>query len=143
MSITYVTDNFSWQEFACHSGEAVPDAWKANVRALCETVLEPIRARFGAPLVVISGWRSKTWNDRVGGAKGSQHLTGRAADVRPVSLANVPALMTLVEEMIRNGQLPRLGGFGVYRGWIHCDTRPRIGDHVARWQGKGVGSEAE
>lgn len=51
-----------------------------NLRALCQTTLEPIRRRFGV-LRVTSGYRSKPLNDAVGGVRDSQHLYGQAADI--------------------------------------------------------------
>lgn len=43
-------------------------------------LLETVRIHLGVPVVVSSGYRSKEVNDAVGGAVGSQHLTGQAAD---------------------------------------------------------------
>jgi zinc D-Ala-D-Ala carboxypeptidase len=52
-----------------------------NARALCEQVLEPVRAHFGAVLVVHCGQRSDQHNAAVGGKAQSWHLFrgGRAA----------------------------------------------------------------
>lgn len=46
---------------------------------LCETILEPIRERWG-PVTVTSGFRCLALNGIVGGSKGSQHVKGEAAD---------------------------------------------------------------
>lgn len=54
----------------------------ANLRNLCEQVLEPLRAYVGQPIVIASGYRSAELNKAVGGAMASQHLTGEAADIR-------------------------------------------------------------
>jgi len=141
LSIAYVTEHFSWAEFDCSDGTEPPLEVQPNIRALCTSVLEPIRKRWGQPLIITSGYRSEAWNTRVGGAKQSRHMTGEAADVRPIKLARVQDLRLLVEDMIRDGDLPDLGGIGVYRGWIHVDIRRKQGQHVARWAGRGVGSE--
>jgi hypothetical protein len=52
-----------------------------NARALCERVLERVRARFGKPVVVHCGMRSVQHNKAVGGKAQSWHLFegGRAA----------------------------------------------------------------
>ena len=145
MSITHVTPNFSWQEFHCHSGAEVPVEAQPHVRRLCTNVLELVRERFGGPLIVVSGWRSAWHNKAVGGAEQSRHMVGDAADVRTVELAALPRLRSVVEAMLLEGALPALGGIGVYPGWIHMDARPRPSDnpsHVARWFGRGMGSEA-
>lgn len=65
----------------------------AALRALCLNVLEPIRNQFGAPVTVSSGYRSLKVNQKVGGASGSQHLKGEAADINvwgmdPIELYN-------------------------------------------------------
>lgn len=48
--------------------------------ALCSTILEPIRARFG-PVRVNSGFRGPAVNAAVGGSATSQHSKGEAADI--------------------------------------------------------------
>lgn len=57
-----------------------PEAAVERLRKLCQHVLEPLRMRFGV-LKVTSGYRCRTLNDAVGGAKGSQHTRGEAADI--------------------------------------------------------------
>ena len=54
----------------------------ANLRNLCEQVLEPLRAFARQPIIISSGYRSPALNRAVGGAKNSQHLTGEAVDIR-------------------------------------------------------------
>jgi uncharacterized protein YcbK (DUF882 family) len=144
VSLAFITPNFSWQEFACHDGTEVPDAVRPNVRRLCTSVLEPLRTRWGGPIVVISGYRTRSYNASVGGARLSRHCDGEAADIRPVSLARVVDLRTLVEDMIRDGDLPELGGVGTYKGWVHVDVRARPPGnprHIAYWSGTGIGAE--
>lgn len=43
-------------------------------------LLEAVRLRLGAPVIVSSGYRSPALNKAVGGQINSQHLQGRAAD---------------------------------------------------------------
>lgn len=51
-----------------------------NLRDLCINVLQPIRDKFNKALTISSGFRCKELNDKVGGARTSQHLIGQAAD---------------------------------------------------------------
>lgn len=51
----------------------------ANLRVLCAT-LEEVRELLGVPLLISSGYRSPALNKAVGGAKGSAHMLGLAAD---------------------------------------------------------------
>lgn len=142
MSLTFITDNFSWQEFACHDGTDVPADLQPNTRRLCEAVLEPLRAKWGAPIIIVSGYRTETYNAGVGGAMFSQHVEGAAADIRPVSLRDLPRLRAMVEQMLAAGELPAVGGYGHYPSWLHLDVRDRGPDnHLAQWSGNKVGSE--
>jgi hypothetical protein len=52
-----------------------------NIKVLCEKVLEPIRAHFGHPINISSGYRSKTLNHYIGGSLKSQHVEGKAVDL--------------------------------------------------------------
>ena len=61
------------------SNEPTP-AHLENIKVLCERILEPIRAKYG-PIVISSGYRSKTLNHYIGGALKSQHLEGKAVDI--------------------------------------------------------------
>lgn len=57
-----------------------PEAIK-NLTQLVEKVLDPVREQFGAPIIVTSGYRSPQLNQKVGGAKKSYHMQGRAVDL--------------------------------------------------------------
>ena len=59
------------------------DKYKQNAIRLCEEVLEPLRAKFGA-LKITSGYRTRQLNKAVKGAANSKHLTGEAADIYPL-----------------------------------------------------------
>lgn len=52
-----------------------------NLRRLCLTVLEPLRAELGKPIRISSGLRKDAVNRAAGGANGSEHKDGRAADI--------------------------------------------------------------
>ena len=57
---------------------------RANLAALVENVLDPLREAYGKPIVVTSGYRCEKLNRAVGGAASSQHVKGQAADIRSV-----------------------------------------------------------
>ena len=57
----------------------------ANLTALVNNILDPLREAWGAPIVVTSGYRCVRLNAAVGGVKTSQHTLGQAADIRTVS----------------------------------------------------------
>jgi hypothetical protein len=60
-----------------------------NLRQLCRSVLEPIRAHFGKPVRVSSGYRSLQLNRAIGGSKTSQHCYGQAADISIAGVDNL------------------------------------------------------
>lgn len=63
-----------------------PDAKaKAALSALVANVLDPLREKYGKPIVVTSGYRCPKLNKAVGGASRSQHTKGEATDIRCVS----------------------------------------------------------
>lgn len=58
---------------------------KACLTALVANLLDPLRERWGSPLIVTSGYRCAKLNRAVGGAARSQHTKGQAADLRTMS----------------------------------------------------------
>jgi len=99
--------NFSRSEFDCpHCGVLVIDPDLV-------LVLQRMRTRVGRPLRVVSGFRCKVQNRRVGGIETSQHLRGRAADV--------PGDYGTVAQWIAAGAI----GLGMRGGRvIHVDITP-------------------
>jgi hypothetical protein len=63
-----------------------PDASaRVALTALVSNLLDPLREKWGAPIIVTSGYRSAKLNKAVGGAARSQHCKGQAVDIRTVS----------------------------------------------------------
>ena len=52
-----------------------------NIETLVAKVLDPAREKYGKPIYINSGYRCPELNRKVGGAKRSYHLQGRAADL--------------------------------------------------------------
>ena len=53
-----------------------------KLKELCTKILQPIRDKYGHPIIVTSGYRCKKVNEAVGGAKNSQHMFAEAADIK-------------------------------------------------------------
>ena len=115
-----LTVNFSLEEFACHDGTPVPPELIQTVKKLAEN-LEIIRKEVGKPLKILSGYRTPAWNKRVEGAKSSNHMLGRAADI---TVEGIPpkAIADTIERLIKEGKLPP-SGLGRYKGFTHYDIR--------------------
>lgn len=120
-----ISKNFSFNEFQCKDGSETPELVKANIRVLVNTILQPLRDHYGVPITILSGYRSAAYNRQIGGARNSQHMTGKAADIK---IAGKPAngIADTIEEMFN----PR--GLGLYRSFVHVDIRS---GRRARWNG--------
>ena len=83
--------------------------------------LEKLRALIGdRPITIISGYRSRSTNTAVRGAKLSQHVMGRAVDI-PFGVATVQQAMT--------AGFKGIGSRGVWA--VHVDVRPS--SRVVTW----------
>lgn len=60
-------------------------AVRANLVALIETLLDPLREAWKSPIKVTSGYRCGVLNRAVGGSSTSAHLYGCAADIVPIN----------------------------------------------------------
>ena len=76
-----IQENFNLDEFKCRDGTEVPEEYMDNVRLLAEN-LQILRDYIGRPIKIISGYRSPDYNKRIGGARRSQHMTAKAADIK-------------------------------------------------------------
>ena len=118
---------FKVREFRCRDGSDV-----VMIDQTLVVLLQCIREHFGKPVTITSGYRTAAHNTAVGGAKSSQHLLGRAADIR-VQGVSVEDVAAYAESL-----MPDWGGVGRYpvkagraTGWVHVDTRAE----KARWRG--------
>lgn len=116
----YLSPNFREAEFACnHCGRLHEN----GVPSALLDILEDVRAHFGKPVNINSGYRCPTHNANVGGAKNSMHMLGIAADfwIKGVDPADAYAYLDPIVT----------GGLGKYNTFTHVDVR----DYKARWQG--------
>ena len=58
------------------------DAATGHLKALCLAVLDPLREAVQSSITVSSGYRGPALNARIGGAKRSQHMEGKAVDIQ-------------------------------------------------------------
>lgn len=122
----YLTTNFKLSEFACKDGSSVPKELLPNVQRLA-TNLQVIRDYIHCPITINSGYRTPTYNKRVGGAKNSQHLKAKASDLT-TSEYTPKELYDIIEDLINKGAISQ-GGLGLYKTFVHYDVRGT----KARW----------
>ena len=117
--------NFTYEELL-HSDTAVregiqnipddPDVWD-NMEYLAQTILQPVRDKFG-PIRVTSGYRSSALNKVIpGSSKTSHHRSGAAADIEPVS-ADV-SLRDIFAFIAENLSFTELIAENLPTGWVH------------------------
>lgn len=112
--------NFRVKEFACTDGSD-----PIFIDSDLVNVLQKVRDHFGKAVTINSAYRTPTKNKAVGGQTYSQHLYGRAADIRISGVS--PAKVGAYAETI----LKNKGGIGIYSTFTHLDTR----SSKARWRG--------
>jgi len=115
-----VSNNFRVREFAC-SDNSDP----IFIDSELVTVLQKIRAHFGKSCTITSAYRTPTHNKSVGGETYSQHLYGKAADIK-VSGVTPKKVAAYAETLLKNK-----GGIGTYSTFTHIDVRAT----KARWKG--------
>lgn len=89
MAVTKITDNFTLEELTRSSRASelnIDNSVKSHdvliaLTKLCVMILQPIRDRFGEPVIISSGYRCPALNEAVGGVAKSQHCLGQAADI--------------------------------------------------------------
>jgi uncharacterized protein YcbK (DUF882 family) len=124
-----LTAHFNLREFHCRDGTEVPESHEEALRHICEYILEPLRRKFGV-CHVHSGFRTDSYNARVGGARSSYHRyhIHRAVEVAvDVSFATgSPAAWKREAVKLLDSRYGRTrGGVGYYPrgGFVHIDTR--------------------
>lgn len=114
---TKLSTYFNSTEFDCHGSGC------CSTTLINETLVEylqKIREHFGKPITITSGYRCATHNRNVGGATGSRHSKGDAADI--VVSGVTP------REVAKYAESIGIKGIGLYETnadghFVHIDTR--------------------
>jgi uncharacterized protein YcbK (DUF882 family) len=120
-----MTKNFSIEEFECKCGCIMPEFVKKNVQILAEN-LQVLRDEVGR-LDLTNGYRCAAHNADVGGVKDSQHVTGKAADIKS-KILNPGDIAQVVDDLMKTEKF-EMGGIGIYNTFTHIDIR----GYRARW----------
>ena len=107
-----ISENFNVSEFKCKDGS---DKILIDVDFV-RNKLQAIRDHFGAVVTINSGYRTESYNEKVGGAKSSYHMKGQAFDI--VVAGHTPL------EVARFAQTLAIPGIIQYNTFVHVDSRP-------------------
>ena len=114
-----LSSNFKVKEFACQDGTD-----PIFIDSELVEILQQIRTHFKKPVTITSAYRTPPHNKSCGGTTYSQHLYGKAADIKVQGIAPKDVAKyaeTLLDE----------GGIGIYNTFTHIDVRAT----KSRWQG--------
>jgi len=120
-----LTNNFSLSEFECKCGCKMPEFVKENIKELAEN-LQALRDVVGR-IDLTNAYRCKEHNADVGGATNSQHIKGKAADIKSNTLS--PSEIASITDDLMKSEKFKLGGIGIYNTFTHVDIR----GYKARW----------
>ena len=131
-----LTENFKLREFLISKfynedqqakvlASVTPEVLE-NIQELAEN-LQVLRDVVKEPIKINIAFRPKWWELERGRSGRSQHVFGRAADIK-VSNVNPFHLYLIVKRLISKGKMKQ-GGIGLYDTFLHYDIR----GHKARW----------
>jgi hypothetical protein len=117
--LAYCTTHFSWNELLGNldaQGE-IPQIQVLENLIRIASVLEIYREKCfkGNPIIITSGWRSKSYNRTIGGATASYHIIGLALDfnVKGFTPKQVQEILDSIHA----------GGMEYAPTWTHIDLR--------------------
>lgn len=115
-----LSTNFKVKEFACTDGSD-----PIFIDSDLVSVLQKIRSHFGKSVTITSAYRTPGKNKACGGTTYSQHLYGKAADIK-INGVTPKKVASYAETLLKNK-----GGIGIYSTFVHVDVRAT----KSRWNG--------
>lgn len=79
--------------------------------------LQKIRNHFKKPIIINSGYRCAVHNEKVGGARYSKHIQGKAADIVVKGIEP--------KEVAKYSESIGIKGIGLYGTFVHIDSRSK------------------
>ena len=123
-----MTKNFKKSEFDCKCGCIMPTDVFVNIQKLANQ-LQYVRDYLDLPINLTNAYRCPTHNKAVGGVKNSQHVLGKAADIKIKGLTP-QEVAVILDRLTTDGEILQ-GGIGIYSTFTHYDIRGK----KARWNG--------
>lgn len=126
-----ISKNFSYEEFTKSATaqrygiDNTPSLEvRQNIETLVHNIMQPIREKYGKPIIITSGYRCEKLNKLVGGAANSAHKYGAAVDFHSLSDSREDnkRLYNLIKDMINGGEIEVRSMINEYNyDWIHID----------------------
>lgn len=113
-----LSKNFARGEFECHGINCCSHSAPIDMDLV--RALQILRYKVNKPIHINSGFRCITYNREIESRDTSQHVLGRAADVRLPTGWTVDDFYTLADS------LPAFRGIGRYDWGLHLDVRNAI-----------------
>lgn len=117
----WTAEHFQPWEFASKGNGRV------NIDARLVERLEAVRKELNMPIRITSGYRDPAHNARVGGAKNSQHMHGKAVDI-DLSDYDKSTRYRLLTLLVKHG-FTSFGSYTNSPSMLHADIR----EHAAKW----------
>lgn len=97
----------------------------ANMKYVCEKILEPVRAHFGKPVQINSSYRSPAVNKAVGGSATSQHSNGEAVDFEIPGISNKTVADWVADNLDFDQVILEFYNAkdGANSGWVHASIK--------------------
>ena len=120
--------NFTRDEFACGCGCGFDE-----IDPLLVSTLQRLRDEVQRPVIVNSGCRCKSHNATVKGAPQSQHMRGKAADIKIEGLAS-GQIIDIIKHLYLDGELYVGYVYAINGRSVHVDVRAPQSQTVRRWK---------
>lgn len=111
-----ISKNFILKEFECKDGNH-----EVRIDSKLLEKLQKLRDLINKPIYIVSGYRTKEYNKKIGGAKNSQHIYGKAADIKVKGMS--------IKELYNLADKVGFDGIGTYKTFLHVDVR----GYKSRW----------
>lgn len=107
------------------------DWQRSNIDPAVKEILTKLYGKY-PEFSVSSGYRSPSYNKKIGGARRSEHTHGRAADIQLPSSWTEEQKSNFLTDALNSG-FKRVIGYDKYPGMFHLDTNPKFGDNYFMW----------
>jgi len=124
-----LSKNFTLSEFACNDGSK-----EITIDYELIDKLQQLRDMLSKPVKITSGYRTVTYNKKCGGIATSNHLIGKAADIKVSGMTPL--------ELAKVADTLGFKGIGIYPIFTHVDTQGSTNGKKIYWKqdSKGVKS---